>query len=71
VPDAGTQAITYVEHPIRFDHLNFDIAKKMLFTKYEHWRYEEEIRMCATLKEKSSNYYFYNFGIAFGCLKSS
>jgi hypothetical protein len=60
VPD-GQQAVEYVEHPIQFTHLGPEIANKMLFTKYEHWRYEEEIRLWAALNQKSGDYYFHDF----------
>jgi hypothetical protein len=62
VPDDGPQAIDYVENPLKLTRLNYEVANKMLFTKYEHWRYEEELRMWATLEEKSGSYYFMDFG---------
>lgn len=38
-------------------------AKKLLFTKYEHWQYEDEIRCFVTLEEKEheSGLYFAEF----------
>ncbi len=32
-----------------------------MFTKYDHWRYEEEIRLWARLKERTGDYYFQSF----------
>jgi hypothetical protein len=60
VPD-GQQAVAYVEHPMQFTQLSADIANKMLFTKYEHWRYEEEVRLWAELNERTGDYYFHHF----------
>ena len=62
VPDELTQAIRYVEHPIRLKRLDCETANSMLFTKYDHWRYEDEVRMWATLEEKSGQYFFADFG---------
>jgi hypothetical protein len=62
VPDDGVQAVTYVERPIHLTRVDFATAQRMLSTKYEHWRYEEEVRMSTTLEEKSGSLYFYNFG---------
>lgn len=61
VPD-DQKAVEYIEHPIKLTHLNYEVADQMIFTKYEHWRYEEEIRIWATLNERSGNYYFYDYG---------
>lgn len=62
VPDDRPQAVDYVEGPIRFTRIDLDVANQMLFTKYEHWRYEEEFRMWANLEEKSGAHYFLGFG---------
>jgi hypothetical protein len=61
VPNEVTQHITYVNVPIQLERLNFETANRMLFTKYDHWRYEDEVRIGATLKEKTGSYYFYAF----------
>jgi hypothetical protein len=64
VPD-GQQAVEYVKGPVQLTHVgpfvSPDIANKMLFTKYEHWQYEEEIRLWAKLDQKSGDYYFHDF----------
>lgn len=62
VADDGPQAVDYVEHPLKLTRLDYEVANRMLFTKYEHWRYEEELRMWATLEEKSGAFYFMKFG---------
>ena len=33
----------------------------MVFTKYAHWQYEDEVRIWATLNEKSGRYFFKDF----------
>jgi hypothetical protein len=62
VPHDDQHAVAYVERPIKLERLDRDFANSMLFTKYEHWRYEEEIRMWATLAERSGSFYFCGFG---------
>jgi hypothetical protein len=62
VPDDLTQMVEYVENPIRLERLDLKTANRMLFTKYEHWRYEDEVRMWATLQQKSGEYFFMDFG---------
>lgn len=47
------RAVEYVESPIKLLHLDFTTANRMLFTKYAHWQYEEEMRVWANLEEKS------------------
>ena len=44
--------------------LNEKLIQKLLFTKYEHWAYEEEYRVYTRLKEPDaiSNLYFKDFG---------
>ena len=36
-------------------------AEAMLFTKYSNWKYEQEIRMWAQLKDPEDGLYFYDF----------
>jgi hypothetical protein len=62
VPDDCAQPVTYIERPIKVTRLDYETANKMLFTKYEHWHYEEGVRMWSTLEDKSGGYYFKKFG---------
>lgn len=55
------QAVEYVESPIKLLRLDFTTANRMLFTKYAHWQYEEEMRVWANLEEKSGDHYFKEF----------
>lgn len=43
--------------------LNREALAKFLFTKYSHWRYENEVRAFVTLEEKDqeNSFYFANF----------
>jgi hypothetical protein len=42
--------------PITIDH-----AEAMLFTKYDSWKYEQELRIWATLEEEEDGLYFKDF----------
>jgi Protein of unknown function (DUF2971) len=66
LPDIGPRVMKYVDRPITLtDHdlanPDEETVNKMLFTKYDHWRYEEEIRLFQRLEERSGDYYFENF----------
>ena len=58
--EAG-QRVEYVENPIKLNYLNMRTANRILFTKYAHWQYEDEIRVWASLDEKSDDHYFKEF----------
>ena len=61
VPDERTKPITYVDRPIKLEHFEPETADRMLYTKYQHWVYEEEVRVGALLQEKSGCHYFHAF----------
>lgn len=61
VPDELPHPIDYVTIPIQLKEVDFGTANQMLFTKYDHWRYEDEVRIWSTLEEKTGSYYFYKF----------
>ncbi len=58
--EAG-QRVEYVENPIKLNYLDMRTANRILFTKYAHWQYEDEIRVWASLDEKSDDHYFKEF----------
>jgi hypothetical protein len=65
VPD-GQRSVSYEEHPIKLTPRqladpDLRIAEAMVFTKYAHWQYEDEVRIWATLNEKSGRYFFKDF----------
>lgn len=38
------------------------VFTRFLFTKYSHWKYEEEIRAIVHLKQRDGDLYFKEFG---------
>ena len=45
----------------RRDEINFDLAKRLLLTKYEMWAYEQEVRVFVQLNDpgdKDGRYWF-------------
>jgi len=71
IPDEHLGAVTYSRKRLVVEtdkfrnpgELSFDTATKFLFTKYSHWRYENEVRCFVTLDEKDpdTNLYFAEF----------
>ena len=51
--------IDYSNLPDRARH---KIVQRILFTKYEHWKYENEIRLWGSLQNEENGLYFFNFG---------
>ncbi len=51
------------EQIINYRQLDHETVKKLLFTKYVHWKYENEVRSFVTLDEKDTekNMYFTEF----------
>ena len=61
--------VSYIPEPLQFPP-NFSdipererlvIVQKILFTKFDNWKYEEEIRMWATLQDEEDGLYFRDF----------
>lgn len=71
IPDEHLGAITYSRKRLVVEaesfrnprQLDVDVARRFLFTKYSHWRYENEVRSFVTLEEKDpeKGLYFANF----------
>lgn len=73
IPDSDEQlgAVTYSRKRLIVDpgifrnprELDEDTVKRILFTKYSHWRYENEVRGLVTLEDKDpeKNMYFAEF----------
>lgn len=62
--------VHYISKPLPFPQ-NFlaleevtglEIVRKILFTKYDHWQYENEIRRWASLEQEEDGHYFLSFG---------
>ena len=62
VDDEAPRPIEYVDRPRPITTVDSQLAEAMLFTKYEDWRYEEEIRLWVDLDERSGDLYFHNLG---------
>ena len=43
------------------EDINEAVAQQWLFTKFEDWRYEDEVRVFANLNESEGGLYFYDF----------
>jgi hypothetical protein len=71
IPDEHLGAITYSRKRLVVETENFrnprqldaETVTRFLFTKYSHWRYENEVRSFVTLEEKDpeKNLYFASF----------
>lgn len=60
--DVGT-AVRYVSERLPLpERLRLDDATAWIFTKYNKWAYEQEIRCCVTLDEVVDGLYFLGFG---------
>lgn len=63
IPDACGTRVHYKRNRLpRSEKLELRHATAWIYTKYENWKYEEEIRCCTTLEEKVDGLYFMNFG---------
>jgi hypothetical protein len=64
-----SRLVIYEPTPLKFpsdfadlpDAERFAIVQKVLFTKYEHWAYEEEIRFWAPLQNEENGLHFLEF----------
>lgn len=62
VPDVHLGEVSYSQKRLVADieslktprELSFDIVRKLLFTKYHHWKYEKEVRSFVTLDDKDN-----------------
>lgn len=63
LPDDLPEGITYVPNrmpqPKRVDET---FTRKLLFTKFDHWRYEEEYRLYVSLGIDEDGFFFSEFG---------
>jgi hypothetical protein len=55
--------VRYVSNRLAFPRiLNLETAEEILFTKYQNWSYEKELRTWAALNDQEQGLYFYDFG---------
>jgi hypothetical protein len=61
--------VNYIKKPLKFpanfrdlpDPVRFELVRKILFTKFDHWKYEKEIRVWAPLQNEEDGVYFLEF----------
>jgi hypothetical protein len=61
--------VKYIRKPLKFpanfqdlpDSERFELVRKILFTKFDHWKYEKEIRVWAPLQNEEDGMYFLEF----------
>jgi len=64
-----SERVRYIKRPSRFpnnfgdlpDATRFSLVRRILFTKFNDWRYEEEIRVWAPLQNEDGGLYFLEF----------
>jgi len=64
LPEDTAKPVEYLTERLSFPKtslLTNDYAESMLFTKYNSWKYEQEIRMWATLEDEEDGLYFKDF----------
>jgi hypothetical protein len=63
IPDNAGRKVDYIGERLSLpERPELDHATAWVFTKYVNWSYEEEIRCCSTLEDKSDGLYFMEFG---------
>ena len=63
VPDAVCRAVTYEKRRLKLPaRPTLADAEALIFTKYENWRYEQELRIYSQLNEIKDGLYFADFG---------
>ena len=65
VPDNSVREVTYISEPLRPPQRDEDLtealALRWVSIKFEHWRYEDEVRLFTSLDESDDGLYFYDF----------
>jgi hypothetical protein len=66
IPDEAGKRVQYISERLSLpEQPELSDATAWIYTKYENWAYEKEIRCCATLEEATSEgLYFMDFGEA-------
>lgn len=63
VPDIVVRPVTYIDKRLPLtESINIDDASAWLYTKYENWAYEKEMRCWTDLTTPSDGLYFMDFG---------
>jgi hypothetical protein len=53
--------VNYISEPLPFAGPSLETVNQMLYTKFDDWKYEGEVRIAATLEEKENGLAFKNF----------
>jgi hypothetical protein len=71
VPDSNLRPVTYIRRRLPVDlsaltnatQLDPTMVESWIFTKYSHWKYEQEVRAFVALEERDpeTNLYFFDF----------
>jgi hypothetical protein len=65
IPDNAGRKVDYISERLSLpERPELGDGTAWIYTKYENWVYEKEIRCCATLEEASEGLYFMQFGEA-------
>ena len=68
-PDDESRSVSYISNPLEFP-ANFEempedeglkVMEKVLFTKFEHWTYEQEVRVWAPLQNEENGLHYLEF----------
>lgn len=62
VPDDVVHVVDYVEERVPWEQPTQAFMEKLLWTKFEPWRYESEVRAFVTREEQEGGRYFCHFG---------
>ena len=62
IEEAVARPIHYVDKLLPLPPPTKETALALLFTKFAHWRYEGEVRVWASIEERSAGLFFYPFG---------
>jgi hypothetical protein len=63
IPDAVGKRVQYISERLSLpDRPELSDASAWVYSKYENWAYEKEIRCCVTLEEASESLHFMGFG---------
>ena len=62
--------VQYISKPLAFpqnflaleEAAGLEVVRTILFTKYDHWQYENEVRRWASLEQEEEGHYFLPFG---------
>lgn len=62
VADEVVRRVDYVEERLPWEEPTQGFMEKLLWTKFQPWSYEAEVRAFVTREEQESQRYFFHFG---------